>query len=102
MTPWAGATEDRLREQSVIHTPFGEDLRWDCLSCVRAHPVQWTVPTAILYGSRDELTAYETVAAFAAGHGAALTVMEGGAHWFHTPEQMDFLDRWIRRGENHV
>jgi len=21
--------------------------------------------------------------------------MEGGEHWFHTEEQMDFLDRWI-------
>ena len=26
---------------------------------------------------------------------ATLTVMEGGEHWFHTEEQMDFLDRWI-------
>jgi len=21
--------------------------------------------------------------------------MEGGEHWFHTEEQMEFLDRWI-------
>ena len=25
-----------------------------------------------------------------------LTMMAGGEHWFHTAEQMAFLDRWIR------
>jgi len=24
-----------------------------------------------------------------------VTVMEGGEHWFHTAEQMAFLDDWI-------
>ena len=95
----AGATEDQLRSQGVVHTSIGEDLHWDYLCHVRAHPIQWTVPTAILCGSRDSLTSYETYAAFARRHGAALTVMEGGQHWFHTPEQMAFLDEWIKRSE---
>ena len=90
MLAWAGVSEAQLKGQGVVHTPFGEDLRWDYLCQVREHPVQWTVSTAILYGSRDNLTAYETVSAFADRHGAALTVMEGGEHWFHTPEQMAF------------
>ena len=29
-------------------------------------------------------------------NGAGLTVMEGGEHWFHTKEQMRFLDRWMQ------
>ena len=32
---------------------------------------------------------------FAEKHNATLTVMEGGEHWFHTEEQMRFLDEWI-------
>ena len=28
---------------------------------------------------------------------ADLTVMPGGEHWFHTEEQMQFLDQWLRR-----
>ena len=35
------------------------------------------------------------VRAFAEKTGAALTVMPGGEHWFHTDEQMRFLDDWI-------
>ena len=97
MMTWAGVTEAQLEEKGAISTPFGEDLSWEYLSYVREHPVQWNVPTRILYGSRDSMTAYETIAAFANAHGAELTVMENGEHWFHTEEQMRFLDQWIRR-----
>ena len=99
MMSWANVTEKELEEKSVIATAFGEDLSWDYLCYVREHPVRWTAPTRILYGSRDRLTAYETVSAFAEAHGAELTVMEDGEHWFHTDGQMRFLDDWIRRGE---
>ena len=94
----AGVTEDELRRRGTIPTSFGEMLSWEYLRWVREHPVRWNAPTRILWGRRDELTAYETVAAFAASHGADLTVMENGEHWFHTEEQMRFLDEWIRGG----
>ena len=97
MMTWAGVTEAQLEEKGVISTSFGEDLSWEYLSYVREHPVQWNVPTRILYGSHDSMTAYETIAAFANAHGAELTVMENGEHWFHTEEQMRFLDQWIWR-----
>ena len=32
-------------------------------------------------------------------HRARLTVMETGEHWFHTGEEMRFLDRWITERE---
>ena len=94
---WAGVTEAQLEEKGVISTSFGEDLSWEYLSYVREHPFRWNVPTRILYGSRDSMTAYETIAAFANAHGAALTVMEKGEHSFNTEEQMRFLDQWIRQ-----
>ena len=96
MLGWAGVSERELEARGRIAAAFGEDLRWDYLCYVREHPVDWRVPTRILYGSRDELTPPEAVRRFAAEHGAALTVMEGGEHWFHTPEQLRFLDAWIR------
>ena len=92
----ANVTEEQLQAERVIAAGFGEDLSWDCLCYVREHPVRWTAPTEILYGSRDDLTAYETITAFADSHNARLTVMEGGEHWFHTAQQMRFLDDWIR------
>lgn len=95
MMGWAKVSEDELREKGRIETAFGETLSWDYLCYVRSHPVRWTVPTEILFGGQDHLTDRETVAAFARAHGVGLTVMECGEHWFHTPEQMRFLDDWL-------
>lgn len=100
MMLWANVTEAELKSQGIIQTDFGENLSWDYLCYVRSHPVGWTTPTQILYGDRDNLTSFETISDFAEKHSAMLTVMEGGEHWFHTEEQMHFLNEWIRYHES--
>ncbi len=95
MMRWANVSADELREKGTIETAFGETLSWDYLSYVRAHRVCWTVPTQILYGARDNLTDLETITVFANSHEAHLTVMEHSEHWFHTPQQLQFLDHWL-------
>ena len=95
MMSWANVTEEELKIKGIIPTSFGEDLSWEYLCFVREHPVQWTVPTNILYGGKDNLTSYETITAFAEKYNCKLTVMENGEHWFHTETQMQFLDNWI-------
>ena len=99
----AGVTEAELCARGVISTSFGEDLSWEYLRYVRTHPLRWEVPTEILYGGNDDLTSFETIRAFAEAHNARLTVMENGEHWFHTEEQMRFLEEWMKRtmAENH-
>ena len=99
MMQWANVTEAELKSKGVIHTAFGEDLSWEYLCYVREHPIDWKVPTSILYGSRDNLASFETISNFAKKHRASLTVMESGEHWFHTEAQMCFLDEWIRSCE---
>lgn len=95
MMLWSNVTEKELAERNEIATDFGETLSWRYLCYVREHPITWRVPTRILYGEKDPLTSMETISAFAARHGAELTVMPGSEHWFHTAEQMRFLDDWI-------
>lgn len=97
MMAWAGVTENELREKKEIKTAFGETLSWDYLCYVRSNPIRWGVPTHILYGEQDTLTAFSTVSSFAEATGASLDVMQGGEHWFHTPQQMAFLDEWIKK-----
>ncbi len=96
MMKWSNVTEAELEQRKIIPTDFGEELSWDYLCYVRAHPLNWQVPTSILYGENDNLTSIETMKAFAEKQGATLTVMKGGEHWFHTEEEMKFLDEWIR------
>lgn len=93
----ANVTEQELEEKSEIPTEFGETLSWDYLCYVRKNPVEWCVPTRILYGENDNLTSMETISDFAKKTSAELTVMQGGEHWFHTDEQMKFVDGWIMK-----
>lgn len=97
MMTWANVTEDELCRQKEIPTDFGEVLSWEYLCYVREHPAIWTIPTQILYGEKDHLTSCETISRFAGQTNAALTVMKNGEHWFHTEDQMNFLDNWMKR-----
>ncbi|MDD6881569.1 MAG: alpha/beta hydrolase [Firmicutes bacterium] len=96
MMLWSNVTEDELQIKKEIPTELGETLSWEYLCYVRNHPIEWNIPTCILYGEKDNLTSGETISEFSKGIGATLTVMEDGEHWFHTDAQMKFLDDWIR------
>lgn len=96
MMQWANVSEKELKEKGLIETAFGETLSWEYLSWVRKNPIHWSAPTSILYGTKDNLQSLETISSFAKNIDATLTVMENGEHWFHTEEQMEFLDNWIR------
>lgn len=75
----------------------GVELSDEYLRYVRSHPINWDVPTHILYGSNDHLTSIDAIRDFVMKHQASLTVMDGGEHWFHTDAQMLFLDNWIKK-----
>jgi len=96
MMLWANVTEEDLRLKGTIDTALGETLSWEYLSWVRTHPVRWQNPAAVLYGSGDTLQSAAAIRSFAQKIAAPLTVMENGEHWFHTEEQMAFLDKWIK------
>lgn len=91
-----GITEKELFEKGQIKTDFGETLSWDYLQYVRDNPIKWNIRTEILYAENDNLTSLETVKAFVKNHNANLTIMKNGEHWFHTPEQMNFLYKWLQ------
>ena len=102
MLQWAGVREQELAEKQEIPTAFGETLSWRYLCYVHEHPVSWRVPTRILYGARDNLTDMETISDFARKFRAELTVMLDGEHWFHTEEQLQFLNAWILNGQTQT
>ena len=95
MMIWANISEKELCLKGEMKTEFHETLSWKYLCYVREHPISWQIPTHILYGEKDTLTAPDTITSFANQIGATLTVMKNGEHWFHTEEQMLFLDNWI-------
>lgn len=97
MMSWAQVSEAELQRRGEIATAFGETLSWDYLCYVRSHPIHWTIPTQILYGEKDNLTSLETITAFAEAVRSEISIMPEGEHWFHTEEQMAFLDAWFEK-----
>lgn len=97
MMKWLNITEDELKSKKEVETEFGETLSWEYLSHVKNHPIRWNIPTSILYGEKDNLTSKENITRFAEQIGATLTIMGDGEHWFHTDEQLKFLDTWVKK-----
>lgn len=97
MMSWANVAEKELYEKKEISTDFGETLSWQYLCYVRENPISWNVPTEILYAGNDKLTSRQTVDRFVNNHNSNLTVMDNGEHWFHTDEQLVFLDNWMKK-----
>ena len=89
-------TEDELILKKEIETSFGESLSWQYLSYVRKNTIHWDIPTNILFADNDNMTSIETITNFANKINANLTTMKDGEHWFHTEEQMIFLDKWFK------
>lgn len=96
MMQWAGVTEAELKEKKIVPTDFGEDLSWDYRKYVLEHPVKAAKHTSVLWTPNDALVPKAMVDAFTAANETDLTVMENGEHWFHTEEQLAFLDKWLK------
>jgi len=91
-------SEDRLKQEKEIDTPIGQKLYWDYYSYVKSHPIDtWNKPTAILYGSNDDISDFGDVSEFARRFHCGLQVLEQGEHYFHTNEQLDYYNRWLKQ-----
>lgn len=98
MMQWSGVTENMLEARKTIETSFDETLNWEYFQYAKSNPVvNWTAPTAILYGSLDNLTPRQEADDFADRFNCDLTVADGAEHWFHTPEQLTVLNEWTRQ-----
>lgn len=101
MMRWANVSEERLEQEQIIQTNFGQELSWEYLIFAQQQPIDdWKNPTAILYGDKDDLTERALVEQFSEKFHCKLTVMEQGEHWFHTEEQLAFMDNWLNHEMN--
>nr|WP_321522549.1 alpha/beta hydrolase [uncultured Macellibacteroides sp.] len=98
MMKWSKISEDELKEKGEYQTSFGETLSWDYYEYVRNNPVKkWVSPTFILYGENDSLTERGVLDSFAQNNNCDVTIMPNGEHYFHTKDQLDYLENWLQR-----
>lgn len=90
-------TEERLKKEQVIPTPFGQTLQWDYYSYVKANQiVRWPHDTAILCAADDKVSEPAAVAAFAKKFNCRLETVPDAEHFFHTEKQLAVFSRWLK------
>ncbi len=98
MMTWADVTEQQLECKGTIPTSFGQTLSWFYLTYVKEHPImKWNAPTEILYGEGDHMITYPDIEYFTQIFQCNLSVFKSGEHWFHTTEQLEYLENWTLR-----
>lgn len=97
MMLWSGVTEAELESKKEVPSPV-DTLRWDYYQYIISHPItQWNIPTAILYGGKDNLQPEESVRAFAEKFGCSLTVSENSEHPFMAQSDALIVENWLCR-----
>ena len=93
----ANVTEEELKEKREIETEYGPKLSWDYYEYVKNNPIEsWPSITYVLYGSEDNMQPRDIIDTFCNDNNAILTVLDGGEHFFHTEEQLEFYDDWLK------
>lgn len=96
----SSVSEEQLEREQTIQTSYGQTLYWDYLVYVRNHLIdKWDIPTDILFGEKDDVCDTNSIKNFSERFDCSLTVVPKAEHWFHAPEQLNALWRWL---ENKV
>lgn len=97
MMSWFEISEEQLKTQQTVPTPVGQNLYWDYYSFVNTHPItDWKIPTFILYGDKDDMCESDIITKFKDQFRCNLNILKEGEHYFHTPEQLDVLNNWLK------
>lgn len=94
---WFQVTEERLCVEKEIPTPV-DTLRWDYYQYVREHPVcDWSIPTAILYGGKDNMQSAEVIRNFAQRYSCDLTISQDSEHAFMQNGDKSIVEKWLEK-----
>jgi hypothetical protein len=87
-----------LKEKKEIKTSFGETLSWNYYEFVQKNPIKkWDNKTFILYGENDNITEKCVLNSFVEKYNCNLEILKNGEHYFHTIEQLDYLNKWLEK-----
>lgn len=95
MMIWFDVSKERLEREQEVDTPI-DVLSWAYYQYVLMHPVEkWDIPTAILYGGKDNLQSLDVVENFVEEYGCKLTVAENSEHSFM--DDGEIVEVWLQK-----
>ena len=98
MMKLSNITEEVLKEKKEIETTLGEIVSWDYYEFIKNNQIKkWKNETHILYGENDNITERDILDSFVKKYKCNLEIHKNGEHWFHTEEQLKYLENWIKK-----
>lgn len=92
----SNVTVTDLEEKLEIKTRFGQILYWDYYLYVKNNKItNWDKDTYILYGDNDNIQDINTIKKFSTSFKCNLLLLNGGEHYFHTEEQLNYYIKWL-------
>lgn len=65
---------------------------------MREHPVcNWSIPTAIFYGGKDNMQSAEVVKKFAQKYSCELTISRNSEHAFMRDGDTSIVEKWLKK-----
>ena len=90
-------TEEELKEKKSIETPI-DTMSWEYYEFVKGNPInKWNSPTAIIYGTNDNLQKIEVIEEFCNKFKCKLTLGEAFEHYFHKENELEFFYKWVEK-----
>ncbi len=87
---------ERLEQEKYISLPIGQTLDWEYYVYTKEHPISWSHDTYILWGRQDDMMPESVIDSFADSFKAVVDKVNS-EHYFHTEEQLEVLQNWIKR-----
>ena len=95
MFVWFNVDVIMLEREKEIQTPI-DPLRYDYYCYVKNHPLkQWTIPTSILYGAKDNLQTLEIMRKFEEKYQTHLEVSNNSEHAFMGESDDQIIKNWL-------
>ena len=87
----------RLAEEKIIRTDSGQTLYWEDYCYITKNAIDnWSIKTDILYTGNDNLQSFKDISLFCDKFNCNLNFYVEGEHYFHTPEQLSYYERWLK------
>ena len=97
MFEWFNITKEELKEKKSIETPI-DTMSWEYYEFVKRNPInKWNSPTAIIYGTNDNLQKIEVIEEFCNKFKCNLTLGETFEHYFHKENELEFFYKWVEK-----
>ena len=92
---YSNVTEEEFKERVEVNNDI-EPLYYPYYEYVKNHPItSWPHKTKILRGEFDSMVDEKDIKDFVSRFCAKLTVQQGGEHWFHTTDELNFYRAWL-------